>query len=94
MNKSGRKFRPIWIDHASDVVKVIDQRALPHEQIDMTLNSVEQVIFAIKEMVVRGAPLIGVTGAYGIFIALKNNKSKNNKSNDDETYIKNEAEKI
>jgi len=89
MNKAGRKFRPIWIDHASDVVKVIDQRALPHEQMDMSLNSVEQVIFAIKEMVVRGAPLIGVTGAYGIFIALKNDKH-----NDDETYIKNAAGKI
>ena len=89
MNKAGRKFRPIWINHASDVVKVIDQRALPHEQIDMTLNSVEQVVFAIKDMVVRGAPLIGVTGAYGIFIALKNEKY-----NGDETYIKNEAEKI
>ncbi|MCD6585158.1 MAG: S-methyl-5-thioribose-1-phosphate isomerase [Desulfobacteraceae bacterium] len=89
MNNEGERFRPIWIDHASDVVKVIDQRALPHEQIDMTLNSVEQVIFAIKDMVVRGAPLIGVTGAYGIFIALKNDKS-----NDNEAYIKNAAEKI
>ncbi len=89
MNKAGRKFSPIWIDHASDVVKVIDQRALPHEQSDMSLNSVAQVIFAIKEMVVRGAPLIGVTGAYGIFIALKNDQS-----NDDETYIKNAAGKI
>ncbi|MBC2716934.1 MAG: S-methyl-5-thioribose-1-phosphate isomerase [Desulfobacteraceae bacterium] len=89
MNKACERFRPIWIDHQSDVVKVIDQRALPHEQIDMELNSVEQVIFAIKEMVVRGAPLIGVTGAYGIFVALKNDKY-----NGDETYIKNEAKKI
>ena len=89
MNKTGERFRPIWIDHQSDVVKVIDQRALPHELVVMDLNSVDQVIFAIKEMVVRGAPLIGVTGAYGIFVALKNGKD-----NADETYIKGEAEKI
>jgi len=69
--------------------KVIDQRALPHKHIHMALNSVEQVIFAIKEMVVRGAPLIGVTGAYGIFVAVKNDKN-----NGDENYIKKEAEKI
>ena len=89
MNKAGKRFRPIWIDHQSDVVKAIDQRALPHEQVVMDLNSVDQVIFAIKEMVVRGAPLIGVTGAYGVFVALKNGKNNN-----DEAYIKNEAEKI
>lgn len=37
----------------------------------MTLGSVDQVVYAIREMVVRGAPLIGVTGAYGLFVALK-----------------------
>jgi len=89
MNKEGERFRPIWIDLQADVVKVIDQRALPHEQVIMDLNSVDQVIFAIREMVVRGAPLIGVTGAYGIFIALKNDKY-----NGDATYIENDAEKI
>jgi len=89
MNKINERFRPIWIDHKSDVVNVIDQRALPHEQVIMGLNSVDQVIYAIKEMVVRGAPLIGVTGAYGIFIALKNCQD-----NADEAYIKGEAEKI
>jgi methylthioribose-1-phosphate isomerase len=89
MNKADEKFRPIWIDHQSDVVKVIDQRELPHGQVVMDLDSVDQVIFAIKEMVVRGAPLIGVTGAYGIFVALKDDQYDG-----DETYIKNEAEKI
>ena len=89
MNENNGSFRPIWLDPGSDEVKALDQRALPHKQIDMTLNSVEQVIFAIKEMVVRGAPLIGVTGAYGVFVALKNGKS-----NEGEIYIKKEAEKI
>ncbi len=89
MNEKCGRFRPIWLDDGSDEVKVIDQRALPHQQVDLPLHSVDQVIFAIKEMVVRGAPLIGVTGAYGVFVALKNDK---NDSGDD--YIKNAAEKI
>jgi len=89
MNENSGPFRPIWLDPGPDEVKVIDQRALPHKHIHMALNSVEQVIFAIKEMVVRGAPLIGVTGAYGIFVAVKNDKN-----NGDENYIKKEAEKI
>lgn len=89
MNTDIGRFRPIWIDHPSDRVTVIDQRALPHKQVEMTLTSVDQVIFAIKEMVVRGAPLIGVTGAYGIFVALKDDKD-----NRGEAYIRSEAEKI
>ena len=71
MNSSNSRFRPIWLDHASDEVMVIDQRALPHQQTHMALSTVSEVIYAIKEMVVRGAPLIGVTGAYGIFVAVK-----------------------
>ncbi len=55
---------------------VIDQRKLPHELVFMALSSVNDVIYAIQEMVVRGAPLIGVTGAYGIFVALKTNPDK------------------
>jgi methylthioribose-1-phosphate isomerase len=50
---------------------VIDQRRLPHELEILDLTSVDQVILAIKEMVVRGAPLIGVTGAYGVMVALQ-----------------------
>jgi methylthioribose-1-phosphate isomerase len=66
-----KKPRPIWLDEADDCVKVIDQRRLPHETVIMALESVEDAIRAIKEMVVRGAPLIGVTGAYGVYIAAR-----------------------
>ncbi|MDX9786962.1 MAG: S-methyl-5-thioribose-1-phosphate isomerase [Desulfobacterales bacterium] len=67
-----KQMRPIWLDNATDTVKVIDQRQLPHELVILELHTVENVITAIKEMVVRGAPLIGVTAAYGVFIAAKN----------------------
>jgi methylthioribose-1-phosphate isomerase len=63
--------RPIWFDPVSETVRVIDQRRLPHELVVMDLSSVEAVIEAIVEMVVRGAPLIGVTAAYGIHVACR-----------------------
>ena len=64
--------RPLWLDENFDQVRVIDQRKLPRHMEILTLDTVDAVIESIVEMVVRGAPLIGVTGAYGIFVALKN----------------------
>jgi len=71
MKVDGEELRPIWFDDQSQVVEVIDQRRLPHEFKVLALDSVDTVIYAIQEMVVRGAPLIGVTGAYGVWVALK-----------------------
>lgn len=63
------KERPIWLDSDQKTVKVIDQRLLPHQVVVLNLLNVKDIIFAIQEMVVRGAPLIGVTGAYGVMLA-------------------------
>jgi methylthioribose-1-phosphate isomerase len=71
MQVDGKQMRPIWIDTSDSTVKVIDQRQLPHKLEILTLNRVDEFIFAIQDMVVRGAPLIGVTGAYGVMVALK-----------------------
>ncbi|MBF0242995.1 MAG: S-methyl-5-thioribose-1-phosphate isomerase [Desulfamplus sp.] len=68
MQKKG--LRPIWFDLESKTVKVIDQRMLPHKFVVAELKTVDDVIGAIKEMFVRGAPLIGATGAFGVYIAL------------------------
>ncbi|BBO68253.1 methylthioribose-1-phosphate isomerase [Desulfosarcina alkanivorans] len=65
----GKQTRPIWLDADQKTVKVIDQRQLPHRFVVADLTSVDAVIHAIREMFVRGAPLIGVTGAYGVMIA-------------------------
>lgn len=51
---------------AKNEIVVLDQRALPNELKYSVLDSLEDVHFAIKELVVRGAPLIGVTAAYGL----------------------------
>ncbi|MEA3231088.1 MAG: S-methyl-5-thioribose-1-phosphate isomerase, partial [Thermodesulfobacteriota bacterium] len=66
----GKDMKPIWLDETSGRVKVIDQRELPHRLIIFDLDTVEKVVTAIKEMVVRGAPLLGVTAAYGVYVAL------------------------
>ena len=48
----------IWVDENDQQIKIIDQRLLPHKLSIVTLNSVKEVEFAIREMQVRGAPLI------------------------------------
>ncbi|BBO86342.1 methylthioribose-1-phosphate isomerase [Desulfosarcina ovata subsp. sediminis] len=69
MNVDGKQLRPIWLGEDGVTVKVIDQRQLPHCFVVADLITVDQVIEAIQEMFVRGAPLIGVTGAYGVMLA-------------------------
>ncbi|MCP4122298.1 MAG: S-methyl-5-thioribose-1-phosphate isomerase [Bacteroidetes bacterium] len=63
--------RSIWYNDLTDTVEVIDQRRLPFENVVYLLSNLEDTAFAIKEMVVRGAPLIGVTAAYGMYIATR-----------------------
>ena len=61
----------IWYEENTDKIKIIDQRLIPFELKIIELNTVDDVCFAIKEMQVRGAPLIGVTAAYGMYIAAR-----------------------
>ena len=56
---------------------LLDQRKLPHEQTHLKLNSVDAIADAIREMVVRGAPAIGITAAYGVVIAARDRFSEN-----------------
>ena len=63
---NGRPSRTIWPAATADAVSVLDQRALPHRVETIALRTVGDAVHAIAEMVVRGAPLIGVTAAYGL----------------------------
>ena len=65
----------IWFDDDKSSVQIIDQRFLPHELKIVTLSSVEDAEYAIREMQVRGAPLIGVTAAFGMYLASIKNSS-------------------
>jgi methylthioribose-1-phosphate isomerase len=70
MNYQGKHWRTIW-RNADDSVGVIDQRRLPHEFETLALRSMEDAAEAIRNMTVRGAPLIGATAAYGVCLALQ-----------------------
>jgi methylthioribose-1-phosphate isomerase len=59
-------MRTLWPAPERDAVHVIDQRALPHRLQIERLASVAEVHTAIRDMWVRGAPLIGATAAYGL----------------------------
>ncbi len=67
----GEHFRTIWLN-ADDptLVETIDQRRLPHEFELFPIRSVEDGAYAIREMVVRGAPLIGGTAAWTMYLAI------------------------
>ncbi len=71
MNVEGQSRRTIWLAANGVDVEIIDQRALPHRFLVQTLRTLEDVAAAIRDMHVRGAPLIGVTAAYGVALALR-----------------------
>jgi methylthioribose-1-phosphate isomerase len=77
MKIEGKEFRTIWFDENTQSVKIIDQTKLPHRFIIKDLKTVKEAISAIKNMEVRGAPLIGGTAAYGIVLAVKENNDLN-----------------
>src|SRR4029079_9290936 len=56
-------------------VEAIDQRALPHAQVTVKIADAHTAALAIRKMWVRGAPLIGAVGAYGLALALDNDAS-------------------
>ncbi|MDE2051583.1 MAG: S-methyl-5-thioribose-1-phosphate isomerase [Gammaproteobacteria bacterium] len=70
MTISGVPYRTIW-PVESGAVRVIDQSRLPFELVTLDLATLEDAARAIKTMVVRGAPLIGATAAYGLALALR-----------------------
>lgn len=72
MKVEGKDLRTIWLSPDEKSVKIIDQRRLPHELVLIDLRTVDDAIAAIKDMAVRGAPLIGATGAYGVYLAALN----------------------
>lgn len=63
----------IWRD---DTLQLLDQRLLPAEHVYISLTDVKSVAQAITDMVVRGAPAIGITAAYGVVIAARQHFSK------------------
>ncbi len=70
MKIDNQNYQTIWIDeNDASVVKVIDQQKLPFFFEIKDLRSVDDVYGAIENMTVRGAPLIGAAGAFGVYLA-------------------------
>jgi len=77
MKIAGQSCHTIWLDENNEI-NIIDQRWLPHEFRVVKLHTVDDVACAIREMWVRGAPLIGVTAAFGMYFATVEAKDKTN----------------
>ena len=75
MKVDGRHTRSIWLEPDGHTVSAIDQRRLPHDFVVAQLASCDAVAEAIRSMLVRGAPLIGATAAFGIALAMRADNS-------------------
>ena len=84
MKIDGKSYRTIWFENK--IVKIIDQTKLPHQFVVKDLKTVEDSINAIKNMEVRGAPLIGATAAYGLVLSIN--------ENNDLSFLKQSSEQL
>jgi len=71
VNVDGQPFRSIWRVAKTDRIWIIDQTELPHRFVTRRVQTLEEAAHAISAMLVRGAPLIGATAAYGLALALR-----------------------
>ncbi len=85
MKIDGQHYRSIWLDDKDDV-SIIDQTRLPHEFKTRILHTADDAALAIRDMWVRGAPLIGATAAWGMALAMREDSS--------DTSLQQAAEKL
>jgi methylthioribose-1-phosphate isomerase len=77
MKVNGKAYRAIWPSKTEKYVEIIDQTRLPFEFVIVKLASLDNAASAITEMLVRGAPLIGATTAWGMWLAMLDDNSDN-----------------
>ncbi|HUD85311.1 MAG TPA: S-methyl-5-thioribose-1-phosphate isomerase [Xanthobacteraceae bacterium] len=75
MKVDGKAMRSIWLEPDGWSVGIIDQTALPHRLVTARLTTLDDTAHAISAMLIRGAPLIGATAAYGVALALRDDAS-------------------
>ncbi|HSF96059.1 MAG TPA: S-methyl-5-thioribose-1-phosphate isomerase [Thermohalobaculum sp.] len=78
MKINGKPWRPIWLEEDGWSVGIIDQTRLPFAFETARLTTEAGAAHAIKAMLVRGAPLIGATAAYGVALAMREDASDAN----------------
>lgn len=75
MKVDGKHYRSIWRDTGTGRVMILDQRWLPHDFRIVPLQTLDEFAVAIRDMWVRGAPLIGATAAYGVAVEMARDPS-------------------
>ena len=75
MKVNGKAMRTIWPAEDGRAVEIIDQTRLPHDFVTRRLETLDEAAHAIRAMLVRGAPLIGATAAYGLAFGLRDDPS-------------------
>jgi methylthioribose-1-phosphate isomerase len=78
MRVEGKAFTTIWAEADGASIKIIDQTRLPHHFEIVSIADAPAAARAIADMQVRGAPLIGVTAAYGVALAMRSDPSNAN----------------
>ena len=78
MKVGAHTYRSIWLAEDGWAVEIIDQTRLPHDFVTRRLETLDEAATAIRDMWVRGAPLIGATAAYGLALALRADASDAN----------------
>jgi methylthioribose-1-phosphate isomerase len=81
MKVDGVPYRTIWLADDDWSVEIIDQTRLPFDFVTVRLKTVDDAARAIKDMLVRGAPLIGATAAYGMALAMQADASNESLGN-------------
>jgi methylthioribose-1-phosphate isomerase len=71
MKVDGKQIRSIWLESDGWSVSVVDQTRLPHDFVVARITNLDEAAHAIRSMMVRGAPLIGATAAYGMALAMR-----------------------
>jgi methylthioribose-1-phosphate isomerase len=75
MKVDGKQMRSIWLEPDGWSVGVVDQTRLPHDFVVARITNLDEAAHAIRAMMVRGAPLIGATAAYGMALAMRSDGS-------------------
>jgi methylthioribose-1-phosphate isomerase len=75
MKVDGKQIRSIWLESDDWSVGIVDQTRLPHDFVAARITNLDEASHAIRSMMVRGAPLIGATAAYGIALAMRTDGS-------------------
>jgi len=103
MKVGDKYYRSVWQDEGDPgSVHVIDQRKLPFSFEVMTLRSVAEVYDAIRDMAVRGAPLIGAVAAWGVYLSFvehigapgRKGSNEHGSGRDVYTSVMNDAERL